>query len=99
MKKGTKSAVAAAAGSVVSDPGRADNGIEGLELTSQASSQAGDNAYHPGTGQAHAASLLEPALPPLLGEGRASSRSRVLGLNSGWWTDNGSPRRLVRAAG
>ena len=57
---------------VVSDPGRADHGTEGLELTSQASSQAGDNAYHPGTGQAHAASLLEPALSPLLGEGRGA---------------------------
>ena len=52
---------------VVSFPGRADNGIEGQGLTTQASGQASDNAYHPGTGQAHAASLLAPALSPLLG--------------------------------
>ena len=57
---------------VVSDPGRADHGTEGLELTSQATGQAGDHAYHPGTGQAHAAFLLEPALPPLQGEGRGA---------------------------
>ena len=57
---------------VVSDSGRADHGIEGLELTSQATGQAGDHAYHPGTGQAHAAFLLEPALPPLQGEGRGA---------------------------
>ena len=51
--------------SVVSDPGRADYGIEGFELTSQTTGQASDYAHHPETGQAHAVFLLEPALPPL----------------------------------
>ena len=57
---------------VVSDSGRADHGIEGIELTSQSSGQVSDNAHHPETGQAHAVFLREPALPPLQGEGRGA---------------------------